>query len=145
MTDAATARNQRKIAVIGLGSMGLGMATSPVRASRSAVVTARPPHWRQPRRLVSPPRPTPGEASRVVNAMQTEAVLFGPGGAVPALRKGGITISCATMAPADTRGFAAAAAVERGRARADAWGSGIQPRSPFGFLNCEKAARETWR
>lgn len=69
----------------------------------------------------------------VVNAAQTEAVLFGDAGAVSALRKGGIAISCATMAPADARRLAAAAA-EQGTLYLDAPMSGGAVRAAEGAL-----------
>src|SRR5258706_8736507 len=113
MSDAA--RNQRKVAVIGLGSMGLGMATSLARAG--FVVSGCE---RQPAALEAADRAgvtATTDAAKaahdadavvtvVVNAAQTEAVFFGAGGAVPALRKDGIVISFATMAPSDARRFA---------------------------------------
>ena len=45
----------------------------------------------------------------VVNAAQTEAVLFGESGAAPDIRKGGVIISSATMSPDDARRLAAKA------------------------------------
>jgi 3-hydroxyisobutyrate dehydrogenase len=142
MTGAATARSQLKIAVIGLGSMGLGMATSLVRAGFAVSgCDCAPSALEAAQKVGVTPTTDLGEASRdadavvtvVVNATQTEAVLFGPGGAVPALRKGGITISCATMAPADARRFAAAAA-ERGVLYLDAPMSGGSVRAAEGAL-----------
>ena len=43
----------------------------------------------------------------VVNAAQTEAVLFGADGIVAALKPGTVVISCATVSPAEAREFAA--------------------------------------
>jgi 3-hydroxyisobutyrate dehydrogenase len=43
----------------------------------------------------------------VVNAAQTEAILFGAGGVAETLAAGGVFISCATMAPELARDFAA--------------------------------------
>ena len=45
----------------------------------------------------------------VVNAVQTDAVLFGENGAAAAMNPGGVIISCATMAPEDARRLAAKA------------------------------------
>ncbi|HEY4253709.1 MAG TPA: L-threonate dehydrogenase, partial [Roseomonas sp.] len=45
----------------------------------------------------------------VVNAQQTEAVLFGDGGALPRLRPGAVILSSATMAPDAARALAAKA------------------------------------
>jgi len=112
-------RNQRKIAVIGLGSMGLGMATSLTRAGFAVSGCDRQPAALEAAKKAGVTATTDAAVAAheadavvtvVVNATQTEAVLFGADGAVPALRKGGIAISCATMAPSDARRFAAAAA-----------------------------------
>jgi L-threonate 2-dehydrogenase len=118
MTDAAGAGSGRKVALIGLGSMGLGMAMSLARAGFAVSGCDRAPAALAAARSAGiAAAGTPAEAaadadavvSVVVNAAQTEAVLFGPGGALPAMRRGGIAISCATMAPADARRLAAAA------------------------------------
>jgi 3-hydroxyisobutyrate dehydrogenase len=45
----------------------------------------------------------------VVNAAQTDAVLFGENGAAAAMKRGGVIISSATMAPDDARKLAAKA------------------------------------
>ena len=45
----------------------------------------------------------------VVNATQTQSVLFGENGAAAGMTRGGVVISCATMAPDDARRFAAQA------------------------------------
>jgi 3-hydroxyisobutyrate dehydrogenase-like beta-hydroxyacid dehydrogenase len=45
----------------------------------------------------------------VLNAAQTEDVLFGAAGIVPAMRKSSVVISCATVAPDFARGMAAKA------------------------------------
>ena len=108
-----------RVAVIGLGSMGLGMANSLVRAGHAvagfdpdaaalAKFTAFGGHA----------APSATEAARdadaiviaVVNAAQTETVLFGgadQAGAVAAMRRGGVVLSSATMSPTDARRFAA--------------------------------------
>ncbi|HEY1798713.1 MAG TPA: L-threonate dehydrogenase [Stellaceae bacterium] len=121
MTDVAGAGNGRRIAVIGLGSMGLGMAVSLARAGFAVGGCDRAPAALAAARqagiaVANDPAEAAHDADAVVgvvvNAAQTEAVLFGPGGAVPAMRAGGIVISCATMAPADARRFAAAAAAQ---------------------------------
>ncbi|MBV9826311.1 MAG: NAD(P)-dependent oxidoreductase [Alphaproteobacteria bacterium] len=141
MTDTA-ARNQRKIAVIGLGSMGLGMATSLARAGYEVSGCDRAPEALAAARAAGIITATdPAEAAHdadavlsvVVNAAQTETVLFGGAGAVPALRDGGIAISCATMAPSEARRFAAAAA-ERGALYLDAPMSGGSVRAAEGAL-----------
>jgi 3-hydroxyisobutyrate dehydrogenase len=142
MTDAAAARNQHKVALIGLGSMGLGMATSLARAGFAVSGCDRAPAALAAAEKAGIAATTdPAAAAHdadavvavVVNAAQTEAVLFGAGGAVAALRKGGIAISCATMAPADARRFAAAAA-EQGALYLDAPMSGGSVRAAEGAL-----------
>jgi L-threonate 2-dehydrogenase len=142
MTDVAGAGAPRRVAVIGLGSMGLGMAASLARGGFAVSGCDR-----SPAALAAAGKAgiaassTPAEAaagadavvSVVVNAAQTEAVLFGSGGAVPAMREGGIVISCATMSPADARRFAAAAAGQ-GALYLDAPMSGGSVRAAEGAL-----------
>jgi len=104
-----------RIAVIGLGSMGLGMATSLVRAGFAVsgydVVAANA------ERLVAAggiATATVAEAADgadavvcvVVNAAQTEAILFGADGCAATMPQGAVFISCATMAPDVVRGLA---------------------------------------
>ena len=63
------------------------------------------------------PAQTPAEAALgaevvicvVVNAAQTQTVLFGPDGAAAQMARGGVILSCATMAPDAACGFAAQA------------------------------------
>ena len=109
-------------AVIGLGSMGLGMAGSLLRAGHD--VAGYDPDPAALARFVDlggRPAPNAAEAARhadttivvVVNAAQTEAVLFGGGpdggethdGAVATMHQGGVVLSSATMSPADARRF----------------------------------------
>ncbi|OOY18209.1 L-threonate dehydrogenase [Thioclava sp. DLFJ4-1] len=106
---------ETKVCVIGLGSMGFGMAESLLRdgfavtgvdvnvdamerfAALGGAVAAEPATGAQDADLV---------IAVVVNADQTEQVLFGPGGAVASMSKGGVVMSCATMAPDLARVFA---------------------------------------
>nr|WP_280953471.1 L-threonate dehydrogenase [Phyllobacterium phragmitis] len=130
------------IAVIGLGSMGLGMARSLVRAGLDVSgcdldsaalesLEASDGH----------PFTTPAEACGnadivvvvVVNAAQTESVLFGQDGAVAAMKPGSVIISSATMSPADAKGLAARAA-ERGIHYLDAPISGGAAKADEGKL-----------
>lgn len=103
------------VAVIGLGSMGLGMA----RALLAAGFAVR---GYDPNPVALQSFGTHGgtacasaaEAARgaavallvVVNAQQTEAVLFGEAGIAAVLPKGSVVISSATMAPDHARDFA---------------------------------------
>ncbi|HTR82877.1 MAG TPA: L-threonate dehydrogenase [Reyranella sp.] len=102
MTD----KNTPAVAFVGLGSMGMGMAKNllkhnhkvtgvdPVAAARDAFKTAG-----------GMTADTPATAAKtadvvvvaVVNAQQVETVLFGEGGAVSGLRKGGLVMQCATV------------------------------------------------
>ena len=131
-----------KVAVIGLGSMGFGMAGSLMRAgfavsgfdvSRDAV-----------ERLVAAgglAAATPADAARdaavvvavVVNAAQTETVLFGPDGCAQAMAEGGVFVSSATMKP-EAAGALAARLEAEGRLFLDAPMSGGASRAADGRL-----------
>jgi 3-hydroxyisobutyrate dehydrogenase len=103
-----TQSEKPKIAVIGLGSMGFGMASSLQRAGFE--VTGCDVAAESVERFVRQDgrgAKTPAEAatsadivvSVVVNAAQTETILFGPGGVAETLAKDAVFISCATMDP----------------------------------------------
>ena len=96
------------IAVIGLGSMGYGMATSLKRAGFE--VTGCDVSADAVSRFVADGgrgANTPAEAARdagivvcvVVNAAQTEAIMFGAGGVAETLARDAVFISSATMDP----------------------------------------------
>ena len=95
------------ISIVGLGSMGYGMATSLVRAGHVVHGFDIAPAAMD--RLVadggiSASLDDAAAASDilvvvVLNAAQTEAVLFGPNGWAGKLRKGAAIIACATVAP----------------------------------------------
>ena len=113
-----TSVDSRKICVIGLGSMGLGIAGSLLRGGFAVVgcdVTraARAAFADLGGTVADDPataaRGCDVAISVVVNAAQTDAVLFGPQGAAPALARGAVILSCATMAPDAARDFAARA------------------------------------
>lgn len=106
----------KTIAVIGLGSMGFGMATSLARAGHA--VTGCDVNADAVARFAAGSgkgAPSPAEAAKdadivvvvVVNAAQTRAVLFGDGGAVAAAKPGAVMITSATMSPDDARALAA--------------------------------------
>ncbi|WP_315835795.1 L-threonate dehydrogenase [Bradyrhizobium prioriisuperbiae] len=110
---------EKKIAVLGLGSMGYGMALS-LRRKGFAVAgfDVRPEvAERFARESGGQAAASAGDAAKdadivvvvVVNADQTEAVLFGPDGIARTMRKGAVIMSCATMAPERARAFAASA------------------------------------
>lgn len=102
----------RQVAVIGLGSMGSGMAASLLRAGAS--VRGYDPAPQAITRLseaggiaASTARHAVDAAevvlSVVVNAEQTEQLLFGEHGCLEQMPAGALFISCATMSPANAR------------------------------------------
>jgi 3-hydroxyisobutyrate dehydrogenase len=115
---AATESNRwtgLRVAVAGLGSMGLGMAATLLRAG--APVTGFDPGEARRRAfsvLGGDIAPSAAAAaaradivvSVVVNADQTEALLFGPDGIASRMAEDGVFVSCATVAPARARAMA---------------------------------------
>src|SRR4051794_3853289 len=113
MPEPAT--QKPRVAVIGLGSMGYGMATSLRRAGFDVIgcdVSAD-----SVKRFVADGgrgAATPGEAAQgagivvsvVVNAAQTEAILFGKAGVAETLAKDAVFVSSATMDPEVARRLA---------------------------------------
>ena len=104
MADSA----KQKMAVIGLGSMGFGMATSLQR--KGFEVTGCDVAADAVARFVKDGgkgASTPAEAAKgadvvisvVLNAAQTEAILFGKDGVADTLAKGAVFVSSATMDP----------------------------------------------
>ena len=104
-----------RVAVIGLGSMGFGMALSLRRAGFDVIgcdvsPVARERLSREGGRTAL----TPAEAARetgivvsvVLNGAQTEAVLFGENGAAAAMPEGSVFVSSATMDPEVARRLA---------------------------------------
>lgn len=103
---------------VGLGSMGLGMAVSLVKAGHE-VRGFDPAQTRLEMFLAEGGSRFDADGpqadvvvSAVLNADQTRAVLFGEQGVAQRLRPGGVIISCATVAPA----FAAEMAAEAEKA-----------------------------
>jgi putative dehydrogenase len=105
----------RTAAVIGLGSMGFGMAKSLMRAGLRVVgCDLAPAHAERLAAEGGQVAPSPAEAARgadvvvcvVVNAAQTEAVLFGAGGAAESMAEGTVFVSSATMDPDAARRLA---------------------------------------
>ena len=100
--------SEERIGLIGLGAMGMGMATSLRRAGYRV-------HVFDVRREVAEAFAgeggvacdSPAEVaavcevviSVVVNAAQTEAVLFGEGGAAAAMKAGSVFVMCSTVDP----------------------------------------------
>ncbi len=102
------------VAVIGLGSMGLGMAKSIARSKLPVSgfdldVKAMAALAQIGRVGVSPADAVKGcriAIVVVVNAAQTRSVLFGDNGAAKAITPGSVIMSCATMSPDDARALA---------------------------------------
>src|SRR3954468_11791362 len=106
---SATAPEQaRRAAVIGLGSMGAGMAMALLRggldvAGYDVAQAAIDKFAAAGGRGAASPAEAAREAgivvSVVVNAAQTEAILFGPDGVADAMPEGAVFVSSATMDP----------------------------------------------
>ncbi len=102
------------IAVIGLGSMGYGMAASALKAGLQ--VYGRDVNEAQVERLVADGGKSGSVAEIgskistavvvVLNSAQTEAVLFGDYGIVPHMTAGSAVIACATVPPDFARAMA---------------------------------------
>lgn len=101
-----------KISVIGLGSMGMGVARSLLRASLPVIgADIDPDNRRSFENAGGACADSAAEASKdadcaiivVVNAEQTARILFGSDGIAPVLKPGAVVISCATMSPQDAR------------------------------------------
>jgi 3-hydroxyisobutyrate dehydrogenase len=130
-------------AVIGLGAMGLGMARSALRAGLATTgcdlrAEAREAFTADGGRACA----TPAEAAAgcdalavvVVNAAQSESVLFGPEGALETLPEGAVVLGCATVPPAFARELGARLA-ERGVLFLDAPISGGAVKAASGELS----------
>ena len=103
-----------QIGVIGLGAMGLGVAKSLLRAGfpvgaydvRAEALTA---FETEGGKAYTSPAALAASCDtliiQVVNAEQTEQVLFGEQGAVDTLKPGSLVICCATVAPAFIEGL----------------------------------------
>lgn len=132
----------KRCAVVGLGSMGYGMATSLLRAGLAThgfdVDAGRVERFR-----------AQGGASGsldeiadaldalvivVLNAAQTEQVLVGPDGVLARLKPGSVVIACPTVPPAFARDMAARCA-QRGIHYLDAPISGGAARAAAGTLS----------
>ncbi|ACB95706.1 L-threonate dehydrogenase [Beijerinckia indica] len=105
-----------RVAVIGLGSMGYGMAQSLKRAgfdvtgcdtNQDAVARFVAEGGRSSPILADVAADADCVISVVVNAAQTEAILFGDGGVAETMPKDSVFISCATMDPDIVRRLAA--------------------------------------
>ncbi|MBJ3764051.1 NAD(P)-dependent oxidoreductase [Maribius pontilimi] len=129
-------------AVIGLGSMGYGVASSLLRAGHvvhgfdiNADAVARlQKDGGAPGTLAEVAGGCDVVISVVINAAQTEAVLFGDGGIVAHLAPGTVVMSCATVAPDFARSMEARC-TDAGLLYIDAPISGGPQRSARGELS----------
>ena len=109
-------QNVLSAGVIGLGSMGLGMAQSMVKRgigvtgfdiNPTAIAKLSEAGGSAAKNVAEVARGADVLLVVVVNAAQTDAVLFGENGAVAAMKRGSVIVSSATMAPDDARKLAA--------------------------------------
>ncbi len=149
MTSTTAAQGTITVGLVGLGAMGLGMAQSLRRKGYA-------PRVYDLRREVAQQFAadggvacgSPAEAaagcdvlvSVVVNAAQTEAVLFGEHGAAPALRHGAVFVMCSTVDPNFSIGLEARLA-ERGLLYLDAPISGGAARAARGEITMMTSGR----
>ena len=132
----------KTVTVVGLGSMGYGMAQSLLRAGHSVfgidINPAPVARLAAEGGRIAPLAEAVAASDIVVlvvlNAAQTESVLFGPEGCAPALRAGAAVIACATVPPAFSREMEARAA-SLGLAYLDAPISGGALRAAKGELS----------
>ena len=131
-----------QVAVIGLGSMGYGMAASLKRAGLSvtgydinaeAVTRFAAEHGKGAASAAEATAGVDAVLTVVVNADQTDAVLFGANGAASTMAAGAVVVSSATMSPERARGLAKEAAA-RGHLYVDAPISGGSLRAREGAL-----------
>ena len=106
------------VGVIGLGSMGLGMARSLAAAglaprgfdlSADALAKLAEAGGAPASSAADAAEAADALVVVVVNAAQTFGLLFGEAGVAARLKRGAVILSCATMAPADARRLAQAA------------------------------------
>jgi putative dehydrogenase len=103
-----------KTAVIGLGSMGYGMATSILAAGHQVhgfdinpdQVARFQGQGGAAGDLADIAPEVDAFVVVVLNAAQTETVLFGDEGIVPAMKRGSVVVACATVPPAFARDMA---------------------------------------
>ena len=137
------------VGVVGLGAMGAGMAASLRRAGHAVCVCdVRTEVARQFAAQGGTAYDTPAALARdcevivsvVVNAAQTEEVLFGPEGAAAAMRAGHLFIMCSTVDPNWSVAMEARLA-ERGLLYLDAPISGGAAKAAWGQMTMMTAGR----
>lgn len=144
----------RRVGIVGVGNMGGGMARRLLEAGwRVRVCDLDAAKVRALGGEGAESAATPAEAAAgasalvvcVVDASQTEDVLFGPGGCAAAMGAGQAVLLCPTIAPADVERFADRLA-ERGVDSVDAPMSGGPARARDGSMSlmvaCADAAFE---
>lgn len=107
--------SDKTYAVIGLGSMGYGIASSILRAGHTTHGFDIAPAQMQKFQgeggaqgdLADIASSLDGLIIVVLNAAQTEQVMFGQNGVVPGLKTGAVVIACATVPPEFARSMAA--------------------------------------
>ncbi len=131
-----------RIAVVGLGSMGYGIAASALKAGFVThgfdVVAAQMERFRRDGGgagdLLDIAPDLDALVVVVLNAAQTEDVLFGEAGAVPRMREGAVVLACATVPPDFARAMAARS-LEHGVHYLDAPISGGSVKAAAGALS----------
>jgi putative dehydrogenase len=97
-----------KVGVIGLGNMGMGAALNLLHKGHQVIGCelrddVRAAFAAEGGAVVAAPGALPADLEAVVvfviNAAQTEQVLFGEKGCLAGMRKGGVVLCCATVAP----------------------------------------------
>jgi 3-hydroxyisobutyrate dehydrogenase-like beta-hydroxyacid dehydrogenase len=130
------------IAIFGLGAMGYGVASSVLRAGHTThgfdVIPAQIERFRADGGADGSIDDVAGDLEAVVvvvlNAAQTESVLFGEAGIVAKLRKGAVVLACATVPPEFARAMEARCA-EHGVLYLDAPISGGAGKAASGQLS----------
>jgi L-threonate 2-dehydrogenase len=140
---------EKNVGVIGLGAMGGGMASSLRRAGWQVhTVDARPGVAQAFAAQGGVACGSPAELAQncdvivsvVVNAAQTEAVLFGEGGCAVAMKRGSVFVMCSTVDPAWSAALESRLA-ERGIAYLDAPISGGAAKAASGEITMMTAGR----
>jgi putative dehydrogenase len=137
------------IAVFGLGAMGYGMASSILRSGHTTygfdVVPAQMERFQSEGGATGTVAEVAGSldavAIVVLNAAQTEAVMFGADGIVPQLKKGSVILACATVPPDFARTMEARCA-EHGVLYLDAPISGGAAKAAAGKLSIMAAGSD---
>ncbi|WP_394155062.1 L-threonate dehydrogenase [Loktanella salsilacus] len=108
-------KSSKNVAIIGLGSMGYGMATSALRGGHKVwgvdinpdQIVRFKAEGGQDAPLSQVAETLDAIAVVVLNAAQTEGVLFGEDGIVAKLKPGTVVLACATVPPAFAKDMAA--------------------------------------